>query len=54
LVDEEESAELPVVPALWAVEPALAVAVAPSPVALASECDDVLAVPPPAVALLSE
>jgi hypothetical protein len=53
-VVEEESAVLPSLPALWADALPSADAEAPAPVALASECDDELAAPPPAVAWLSD
>jgi hypothetical protein len=54
-VDTEESAELPAeAPAAWAPALPLADAEAPAPSAVASECEDELAEPPPAVAWLSD
>jgi len=53
-VDTEESAVLPAASSLCAEAPPLAEAVAPAPVPWASECDAVLAEPPPAVEWLSD
>ena len=53
-VEAEESAVLPSASSLWPLALPLAEAVAPAPSAVASECDEELVAPPPAVELLSE
>jgi hypothetical protein len=53
-VDAEESAVLPLASSLWPLALPSAEAVAPAPSAVASECDEELVAPPPAVELLSE
>jgi hypothetical protein len=54
LVDDEESEVLPAPSSPCAVAPPLADAEAPVPLALASECDDVDALPPPTFEWLSD
>jgi len=54
LVEDEESEVLPAPSSPCAVAPPLADAEAPAPLALASECDDVDALPPPTLEWLSD